>query len=422
MSRYDSFIPENKQAIQDFLTHYSSKGMKLSSVQTMEDNLVLLFKLIGTKKPFRTITNKDIDTAVQNSGWKPSSQEMLKRAAKQFFVHHKRKKIADGITLNSKACKTIKSHDCILTIDEIEKLLNCFNEAMNRALVETLLLTGARLGEVQGLNVGSIRFEADTVWVDLRNSKTKIRSIPLIPNNKNPIARYPINLEAWLRVHPSRNNKDAPLFLSRSVETKYYNQRISHQGIERLIRRAKTLTGITKRLHPHVFRHTCASYDGEILNEQMLCCKFGWELSSPMVRTYCHVDTNNLVKVLKEHAGIKPGEHQGKTCPRCSEHHNLNAECCTRCGMILDTKKLMEEIEKKKQLETRLETLENSMKVLNSAYANAMIKSGHNSKEIPSKYREFQQSVNKIIENAVSRGASQEKIKSYMEKIEKILS
>jgi site-specific recombinase XerD/ribosomal protein L40E len=353
--RYRDFSDENRVAIRDFLIHYASTGKKETSIDTMEDNLVTLFKKIGAKKSYKTITNCDIDNALQKSGWILSAQETLKRSMKQFLVYHKRKKIADGIILNSNICKTNKPHDSILTPDEIERLLNCFNEPMNSALIETLLVTGARLGEIQSLNVGSVRFEDDIVWIDLRSSKTKIRSIPLIPNPKNPVAIYPKRLETWLRVHPSRNTKDAPLFLSRSVEVKYYNQRISHQGIQRMIRRAKTLTGIKKPLHPHIFRHTGASYDGEILNEQMLCTKYGWQIGSPMTRIYCHVDTNNLVRVLREHAGIKPGEPpQEKICPRCGEHNNINAELCTRCSMILDTKKLMEELEKRKHLEQEI--------------------------------------------------------------------
>ena len=141
-----------------------------------------------------------------------------------------------------------------------------------------------------------------------------------------------------------------------------------------------------------------------------------------MARTYCHVDRNNLVKVLWEHAGIKPGEPQSKKCPRCDEQHNQNTESCTRCGMIFDTKKLMQEVEKKQQLEARMETLEKSLKILNSSYGNAMMHAGYYSKEIPSKYQEFQRSVNKIIENAVARGVSQEKLNSYKEMIERLLA
>jgi integrase/recombinase XerD len=354
-SRYRDFSKENKIAIRDFLIHYASRGVKPSSVGTAEDNLVTMFKNIGPKKSYRKITNRDIDYALQKSGWIPSAQETLKRTMKQFLVYHKRKKIADGIILNAKACKVQKPHDSALTPDEIEKLLNCYNEPMNSAVIETFINTGGRLGETHSMNVVSVRFEDEIIWYDVRDSKTKIRSIPLIPNSKNPVAIYPKKLLAWLSVHPLRNDKDAPLFLSRSNEVKYYNKRMSKQGIQRLVRRAKKLTGIKKQLSPKTFRHTSATYDGEILNEQMLCTKYGWEIGSPMPRVYCHVNQNNLVKQLREHAGIKPGETpQEKICPRCGERNNPNAEQCTRCSMILEPKKLMEELDKRKNLEQKI--------------------------------------------------------------------
>jgi len=305
-SRYDDFSEENRKAIHDFLIAYASRGNRPSSVQTKEDNLVKMFRLIGPDKSYKTITNTDINEALFNSGWKPSSQEMLKRAMKQFLIHHNRKKIANNIVLNSKVCKKTITKDEILTVEEIEKLLNCYNEPMNRAVIETLLLTGARLEEIQTLNVGSVRFEDDVVWFDLRKSKTQIRSVPIVPNDKNPLARYPTNVEAWLLIHPNRNNKDAPLFLSRSVEAKYYGNRVSKQGIERIVRRARTLTGITKRLYPHLCRHTTATFDGESLSEQCMNTKYGWVQGSTMVRRYCHVNEQNLLNALREHAGVIP--------------------------------------------------------------------------------------------------------------------
>ena len=252
MSRYDEFSPENIKGIQDFLTHYASTGKKQTSVNTAEDNLVTMFKNIGPKKSFRKITNRDIDYALQKSEWIPSAQETLKRTMKQFLKYHKRKKIADGIILNSKACKKNLSRDELPTPDEIEKLRNCYNEIMNRAVVEVFLISGGRNGETRSLNVGGVRFEGDIIWFDFRKSKTEIRSVPIIPNDKNPLAFYPKNVEAWLRVHPMRDNKDAPFFLSRSVEPKYYNQRISEQGIQRLMRRARKLSGIRNE-STHIF-------------------------------------------------------------------------------------------------------------------------------------------------------------------------
>jgi ribosomal protein L40E len=99
-----------------------------------------------------------------------------------------------------------------------------------------------------------------------------------------------------------------------------------------------------KNVTPHILRHTGASYDGEYLNEAMLCKKYGWSIGSKMASRYCHFSEQQLEQQLMKQAGIiKEDIIQGKVCPRCGSINNINAEHCTKCQQLLDTKKLIEE-------------------------------------------------------------------------------
>jgi len=319
-------------------------------------------------KDFDKITTKDILLFLDNV--KPTTAETLKSTIIHFFKHNGMEELANSIPRNVKILtQQTKGEESVLTPQEIEAIIEAPRALMDRALHEIFIVTGARRSEILNLNFGDIKIDPDVIWVNVRVSKTKIRKIPIVPNKDNPAARFPKYLVQWLK-YCGDTKPNEPLFTSPR------GGRIKKSGIYDKIEWMNQHVKLNVKLTPHIYRHTAATYDGANLNEAMLCEKYGWRLGSNMVGRYCHFSTKQLVAQMIRQAGLKEEEiKQGKTCPRCGETNNINAEVCVKCHQILDYKKLMEEVEEKehgrgklaaeiKELREENETLQNNFTIL----------------------------------------------------------
>jgi integrase/recombinase XerD len=123
----------------------------------------------------------------------------------------------------------------------------------DRALLEFLYATGARISEVCGLDLGDIDSESSLVRLYGKGSKERI--VPL-----GFMARRSLNV--WLeegRPHLTpttwRNRVDAAaMFLDKR------GSRLKRQAAWAIVARHGSKVGLTDRLSPHVLRHSCATH------------------------------------------------------------------------------------------------------------------------------------------------------------------
>jgi hypothetical protein len=80
-------------------------------------------------------------------------------------------------------------------------------------------------------------------------------------------------LEEWLAEHPEPKNTEAQLF---PVKYTWFANRL-----DTLAQQA-----IRKKVHPHMLRHSSATYWASKLNRYQLCAKYGWAFSSDMPDRY----------------------------------------------------------------------------------------------------------------------------------------
>jgi integrase/recombinase XerD len=154
-----------------------------------------------------------------------------------------------------------------LTEDEVRSLLGAVvgDESAvrrDRALLELLYGTGARISEACGLSLGDLDLDASLVRLFGKGSKERVV----------PVGRFAREaLAAWLR--PGGRDR---LVADRSVrptgakrttrhdaEAVFLNQRggrLSRQGAWAIVRRYGDLVGLGDRLSPHVLRHSCATH------------------------------------------------------------------------------------------------------------------------------------------------------------------
>lgn len=222
----------------------------------------MLFKAVN--KPVEQITRQDID--IYLATLKPSTCEIMKCRIRSFFKWYYKtgKKSPDFIAdleANAHALIQTRGDEVVLSPDQIESVLTHANTLQFKAIIETLLTTGMRVGELVDLTVGDIKEEGNTVWITIKRSRKtqKPRRIPVVAYQDNPCARYPKFLLMWIETHSEKNNPSASLF------------NISIDCVERTIKKIGVLAGIPHPLTPHHLRHTSATYDGSRLVEIDLC-------------------------------------------------------------------------------------------------------------------------------------------------------
>jgi integrase/recombinase XerD len=146
-----------------------------------------------------------------------------------------------------------------LSEEQVTSLLDAVvgNEPLqrrDRALLELLYATGARISEVVGLSLGDINFDDSLVRLYGKGSKERIvpfgsSAARAIDDWFSPSGRVRLAPERWKR----RGDAEA-VFLNQR------GGRLSRQGAWLVIKKYGERAGITDHLSPHVLRHSCATH------------------------------------------------------------------------------------------------------------------------------------------------------------------
>ncbi|MCM8825028.1 MAG: tyrosine recombinase XerC [Candidatus Omnitrophica bacterium] len=135
-----------------------------------------------------------------------------------------------------------------LTYDEIEKIIESASgtsetELRNRAILELLYSSGLRVGELVSLKIEDINIPEGTVKVRGKGNKERIV----------PVGSYALNsIFEYLKKRPW--SKNSFIFLNKK------GGRITSRSVERIVKKYARLAGISKKVTPHVFRHSFATH------------------------------------------------------------------------------------------------------------------------------------------------------------------
>ncbi len=219
----------------------------------------------------------------------------------------------------------------ILTEDEALKLITVADHPRDRAFVSMIYELGARVGEMGGLNVGDVTRDNYSFLVDL-NGKTGHRTPRIVLSDPY--------LTEWLSHHPVKDDPNAPLWVCPDGRGKW--ERMQYAALRALVLRLKKKAGITKRLYPHLFRHSRVTHllMKHQLNEAQAKVYFGWTPDSKMLGEYAHLMSRDVNDTILQIHGIKAEEKQAapdvKVCPRCSRINGREARFCVHCSSLLD--------------------------------------------------------------------------------------
>jgi len=197
-----------------------------------------------------------------------------------------------------------------LSEEEVELLLNAVTgvdslAVRDRALLEFLYATGARVSEACGLSMSDLDMESNVARVFGKGSKERI--VPFGRHAKEA-------LESWLSAGgrpmlcpqqwAKRDHADAVFLGSRGT-------RLSRQAAWGIVRKYAMLAGIKSELSPHVLRHSCATHmlvhgaDLRIVQELL------GHASVSTTQVYTKVDNEVLFEMYREsHPRARVKAHQ----------------------------------------------------------------------------------------------------------------
>lgn len=138
-----------------------------------------------------------------------------------------------------------------LTDEEIDKLFNirCTKpiDYRNKAMLEVLFATGARITELISLELGQIDFDECIIRIFGKGKKERI--VPMGDTAINALKNYIYNYRSFLV-----KNTNNYIFLNT------YGNKISRQGFFKILKNLCKDAGIKKEVSPHTIRHSFATH------------------------------------------------------------------------------------------------------------------------------------------------------------------
>uniref|UniRef100_A0A6M3Y1X5 Putative site-specific tyrosine recombinase n=1 Tax=viral metagenome TaxID=1070528 RepID=A0A6M3Y1X5_9ZZZZ len=308
-----------------------NNGLSISGRLSQLSVLSLLARKV--RKPWKEMTKEDIENYIFGLELAHSSMDTHKIYIRKFFKWLYKSKdfpeIVEWITLQKNRKR--KLPDDILTPGEIKMMIDAAGYNLrDRALISVLYESGCRLGEIAGVKLKDVTSDQYGIVI-IVHGKTGDRRIRLIDSVPD--------LTQWMNVHPNRDG-DKPLF----VHERNAEKPLEEKGIYLTVRKLAKKAGITKRVHPHLFRHTRSTHLAKDFTDSELKIMQGWTPGSRMTEIYVHLSGADIDNKRLEKAGLLTRDEarkeddslKARVCPRCRTINPSTARFCPKCGMALD--------------------------------------------------------------------------------------
>lgn len=335
-----SILPSNKKHLERFTEIMKASALKPT---TMRKHLYSMrFVALHCDKDFRKVSKDDIIkicARIEQQKWTPATKHAHLVAIKKFF-----KWLSDiddkgvyppevrWISTSEKNSKRKLPED-LLTEDEVEQMLQAADTPRDKAFTLLLYETGGRIGEILNIKIKHVVFQSGIGFVML-NGKTGMRRVTIV-------ASVPI-LASYIDVHPSKNNPDSFLFMTKfnHIEGRKGYVQLTYAGANKILKTLAKKSGIRKRIHPHLFRHSSATRAAKFLTEAQMKAYYGWTGGSDMPSVYVHMSARDTEDAIKRMNGLTADAPQQVkativTCRTCKQKNSPGSKYCNSCGAVL---------------------------------------------------------------------------------------
>jgi integrase/recombinase XerD len=336
---------ENKEIILEFQNACFSEGLSVCKIERYLYDLQRLALMLD--KNLRKADKKDLMKVVvkiEQKEWSPHSKHTFKVMMKKFY------RWAEGIDEKGVYPEKIrwiktgvknsqqKLPEELLTGEDIEKMIKASPDLRDKALISVLYESGCRIGEIGSLKIKDVHFDEYGAKINVFG-KTGARRVRLV--NSVPY------LQSWINNHEKNQDVSAYLWINRNN-----GGSLTYTRMCAIIKRIGKKAGLKKRIYPHLFRHSKATFLAKHLTEAQMKDYLGWTQGSKMAGVYVHLsgrDTDDAILGLNgvkiEKVEVEPKTNL-KVCIRCQTNNEATNKFCKLCGFVLD-KVEQEEIIKK---------------------------------------------------------------------------
>lgn len=283
------------------------KGRSLKTVENYDRYLIRFMNDTGVKKPsdinedtvreFRLKLNRAPGTRIRGQAaatMKKNTQNYYMIALRSFLKYCRKRNIPTLTPDAIELAKTGARHLDLISTDELNRLLKAPDLATSRglrdkALLELFFSTGLRLSELCSLNAD---LDLSKDEFSIRGKGEKVRVVFLSDDAK-------VAIRAYLK---SRKDMAEPLFVNGMKQTSKSKEtnRLTPRSIERIVRDYAIKAGISKKVTPHVLRHSFAtdllSNGADIRSVQMML----GHANIATTQVYTHITDKQLREVHKK--------------------------------------------------------------------------------------------------------------------------
>jgi integrase/recombinase XerD len=254
-------------AIATYIDHLRiERGLSANSVESyLRDLRKFENLLIDSGSSFDTLSENDISAIVGSltqSGLAQSSINRFLSSLKGFYRYAATEYLVANPMVDISQFKVARKLPKALSISEVASLIDSTNNPANpvslrdRAIVEILYGTGARVAELVGIDINDISKDVldgeEITILKLRGKGSKERLVPLGKFANEAIENYLVRLRPALLTKNSHSER--ALFLNSR------GTRLTRQSAWSTVLKAAKETGLEGRVSPHVFRHSYATH------------------------------------------------------------------------------------------------------------------------------------------------------------------
>lgn len=269
-----------------YLTRFSSE-MNIKKVGDISEDKLREFRLKLNRAPGIKVRGQSSSTMKKNT------QNYYMIALRSFLKYCRKRNITATTPDAIELAKTGARHLDLISTDELNRLLKAPDITNTRgmrdkALLELFFSTGLRLSELCSLN-SDLDLSKDEF--SIRGKGEKVRVVFLSDDAKSSIRSY----------LKSRKDMDEAMFVDIAKNgTTRSSRRLTPRSIERIVKAYAIKAGISKKVTPHVLRHSFAtnllSNGADIRSVQMML----GHANIATTQVYTHITDKQLREVHKK--------------------------------------------------------------------------------------------------------------------------
>ena len=228
-----------------YLTRFFTYG-NITQPKQITEELVRTFRLWLNRQP-------GTKYGTQQSPMKRRTQNYYLIALRAFLKYMRQRGITSLAPEKIELAKVSERSLDLISGAELKRLLDAPNTKTlvglrDRAILELLFSTGLRVSELCSLSIDDVDLTRDEFSV--RGKGEKIRVVFLSSDAKDAIRQY----------LAKRKDMHEALFIQHSPRARSADDpRLSPRAVQRILKSCATAAGITRKVTPHVLRHSFAT-------------------------------------------------------------------------------------------------------------------------------------------------------------------